>query len=226
MEDYLKLIIALSSVLLGWILAQFTGILKDWLYVRKIKKCIIEELYELCSELERTLLIYSRELQIHALKGIGNGSPTPISNHIFNNYYKDAVLDLNKKQRISLQLIHTLVDNINLGIKEFSNVTAELQKMHMLNMGDGINEKDGVYWGSLITSQFINIASAIWHIKFHLKNPKNPDLTPFTHNHELYLKYLDSIDKEMKKFIDAAKTLDKSQFEMIYDPESFAKQFL
>jgi hypothetical protein len=104
-----RLLIPIVLIFVGWCLAQFTGISKEYLYRHKIKKGLIAELKEIKSELERIILIYSRQLQIHALKGIDNCSPIHLSNHIFKNYYKDVVLLLNMEQRISFQLIHSYI---------------------------------------------------------------------------------------------------------------------
>ena len=224
--DYKKLALSLLLIFVGWLLAQFTGIAKDYLHRRRIRKCLIEELSELKSELERTLLIYSRQLQIHSLKGIDNGSPIPLSNHIFRNYYKDAVLSLNKHQRISLQLIHKMIESVNTGASEHREITSRLQEKHMLEGEDSITEKEGKLWGNKVISEFTNVASALWHIRFHLRRPKSPDLSPYTEDHKQYLKYLDNVEREIKKIMDAAQKLDRREFEKIYNPENIAQQFL
>ena len=189
-------------------------------------QCLLEELSELQDELERTLLIYSRQLQIHALQGIDNGAPVQLSNHIFKNYYKDAVLGLNKQQRISIQLIHTWVDTVNSGILEFQELTKSIQKKHMQEGAESITKKDGEQWGSKIICGFTNVASTLWHIKFHLNNPNSPDLSPFTADHEQYLQYLESVEKNISEIIEAAKNLDREQFKKTYNPEDFTRQFL
>ncbi len=224
--DYKRLAFSLFLIFVGWLLAQFTGLMKDYLYRRKIRKCLIEELNGLQSELERTLLIYSRQLQIHSLKGIDDGSPIPLSNHIFRNYYKDVVLSLNKHQRISLQLIHTMIESVNTGISEHEEITSRLQEKHVLGGEGAITEEEGQLWGNKVISEFTNVALALWHIKFHLSRSKSPDLSPYTEAHKQYLKYLDNVNKKIRKTMDAAKELDRSEFERIYNPENIAKQFL
>lgn len=224
--DYDKLILSLVSIFAGWLLAQFTGIVKEYLNRRKITKCLIEELNELKSELERTLLIYSRQLQIHALKGIDNGSPIRLSNHIFSHYYKDAVLSLNKTQRISFQLIHSLVENVNSGIDEHKEMTKRIQEKHTLEGIGSITKEDGTLWGQKVISEFTNAATAIWHIRFHLDNQASPDLSPFTEKHQQYLVYLQKIEKEISNIMEAAEKLDRKDFEKIYNPETFIKKIL
>ena len=224
--EYEKIVIGLASVLAGWVLAQFTGILKDFLRLRKIRKCLLEELDELKSELERTLLIYSRMLQIYSLKGIDNGVPSPLSNHIFTNYYKDAVLGLNKEQRISYQLIHTLVGGVNSGMVELREVTSKFQEKNITKGAVSISDEDGDLWGKKVICEFNNVAAAIWHIRYHLQNPKNPDLSAYTKSHEAYLKYLESVEKRVSEIIKKAKTIPREKFESMYNPETFAKEIL
>lgn len=223
--DYSKLFLALSSVLVGWLLAQFTGIAKEWLRRRNVLKCLLEELAELQSELERTLLIYSRQLQIHALQGIDNGVPAPLSNHIFKNYYKDAVLGLNKHQRISIQLIHTMVEGVNDGIREHKALTGRLQEKHMLEGAESITKRDGELWGNKVICEFTNVAATLWHINYHLNKPQSPDLLPYTQDHKLYLQYLGNVEKQIAEILNAAQKLDREQFEKVFDPETFSKQF-
>lgn len=221
-----KLLFTLVSVFTGWLLAQSSGIVKDWLHKKKVVKCLLEELLELQTELERTLLIYSRGLQIHALKGIDNSGPVQLSNHIFKNYYKDAVLELNKNQRISMQLIHTWVETVNSGIIEFQELTRSIQKKHMQEGAESITEQDGKQWGNMIICEFTNVASTLWHIKFHLNNKESPDLSPFTAGHKYYLQYLENVEKKISEIMEAAKNLDREKFEKTYNPENFTKQFL
>lgn len=189
---------------------------------RKVKKCLLEEL----DELERTLLIYSRMLQIYALKGIDNGSASPLTNHIFKNYYKEAVLSLNKLQRISYQLIHTLVDGANNGMEELREITASLQEKGILEGAKSISEKEGDRWGKKVICAFNNVAAAIWHIRYHLANSKNPDLSAYTKSHEAYLKYLENVENHVSEIIEKAKTFPREKFEKIYNPEAFVNKIL
>lgn len=224
--DYEKIIIGIVSVSTGWVLAQFTSILKDYFRAKKVKKCLQQELDELKTELERTLHIYSRMLQIYSLKGIDNGVPSYLSNHIFKNYYKEAVLDLNKQQRISYQRIHTLIGAVNKGMDELRDVTSRSQEKNILEGSTSISEQEGDLWGKKVICEFNNVASAIWHIRYHIAYPENPDLSPYTKSHEEYLKYLENVEKRVSEIIDKAKNIPREKFEKFYDPETFASAIL
>lgn len=222
--NYERIVIGLASVFSGWVLAQFTSILKDFMRARKVKKCLEQELDELETELERTILIYSRMLQIYSIKGVDNGVPSPISNHIFKNYYKEAVLNLNKQQRISYQLIHTLVETVNHGMDDLREVTGRLHEKNILE--GAVSEKEVDLWGKKVICEFSNAASAIWHIRYHLAYPKNPDLSSYTKSHKEYLKYLENVEKRVSEIIDKAKNIPREKFDEIYNPESFANEIL
>jgi hypothetical protein len=221
-----QLLRILASVLLGWFLAQFSGLYKDWSHRRKVKKCLLEELSELQSELERTLLFFTRKLQIHALKGIEFDSIVRLSNHIFKNYYKDAVLGLNKHQRISFQMIHTMVDGINSEIEEYEELTFTLHKKLIHGGPSGLSELEGEEWGKNVIGKFKSVASTLWYIKYHLSHPELPDLSLYTKEHEAYLKYLEGVENNVNEILEAGKKLDRQKFEKIYDPEIFVKKFL
>ena len=211
-----KLLIGLSGAFAGWILAQITELISKWYFKRNLLKCLLEELSDLQSELDRTLLFYSRQLQIYALKGIEYSVPALLSNYIFENHYKDAVLSLNRQQRISYQLIHTLIKSINSDILEHEKLSKDIKE---------ITEQNGKEFGSKVICQFKNIAVALWHIKYHLNKPKLPSLLTYGIEHEQYLQYLESVDKKIAELIEAAQKLDKNEFERIYNPESFVRNF-
>jgi hypothetical protein len=139
-----------------------------------------------------------------------------LSNYIFKNYYKDAVLSLNQQQRISFQLIHTLVESINSDILEHEKLSKDIKKT---------TEQNGKEWGNRVICQFNNIASALWHIKYHLTKPTSPSLLTYGIEHEQYLQYLESVDKKIAEIIEAAQKLDKNEFDKIYNPENFVKNF-
>lgn len=222
--DAEKLLIGLASVGAGWVLAQFTSVAKDLLYARKIRKAMLEELGELDDELDRTIMILSRQLQIYGLQGIDNGIAVPVSNHIFSNYYKDAVLSLNKQQRISYQLINTLLYSLNEDIAKQKQRTEAFQSRVMNEGKEALTKSDFQSWGEGVISLFHQAAVVQWHIRYHLSKPKSPELLPYTKQHETYLQFLESVDKKANEIIQKAESLEWESFEKVYNPEDFAKR--
>lgn len=221
-NDYLlKILIGVTSAFAGWVLAQCTSAAKVWLQRRRIKKLLLEELRDIDIEIQRLLLFYSRQLQIYGAKGIGNTSTTGISNFIFKNYYKDALLSLNQQQRISYQMIHLLVDQVNSGISELREMTVEIQKENFANGLSAKIVKAGEGWGEKVKAEYQHCASLQWQVRFHLKNKEHPDLLPYTKHHENFARYLQSVETEADKVIESGKSIDREKFNQIYNPESF-----
>jgi hypothetical protein len=222
-EDLVKIVIGLASAFAGWLLAQITSALKTWAQRRKVKNLLLEELADLKREVERVMGFYWRELQLTGAQGIGNGVTSPISNPIFKNYYKDALLGLNQDQRISYQMIHSLVDALNNELAELRKFTSEIQQEHHQT---GVTErivKLGVAWGDKIKAGHHNCAVLRWHIRFHLDHPNGPDLSPNTPTHEGYLKYLEQAEAEAERLIQSGKEIPREKFEKVYDPEAFSR---
>jgi hypothetical protein len=222
-DDLLKLLIGVASAFFGWVLAQFTSFAKGWFQRRKIKALLLEELRDLDLEVNRILFFYSRELQIYGAKGVGNSSTTGISNYIFKSYYKDALLSLSQQQRISYQMIHSFVDQVNAGILELRDMTMEIQNEHFANGFSQKIAKAGEGWGEKVKAEYQHCASLRWQIRFHLQNKNNPDLSPYTKHHEDYARYLQNVKAEVDKVIESGKTIDREKFNQVYVPEAFQR---
>lgn len=220
-ELFIKLGIVIASGFIGWLLAQVTSLVKDWAKARKIKALLLEELRDIDRETERVMTSCARDLQIYGAKGVGNSSCVGVSNYIFSNYYKDALLSLNQNQRISYQLIHSLIRGLNEGLDNIRSLTIEIQKHHQKN---GTTEETvlfGKEWGEMIKAEYSNAASIRWHARYHLDNKCNPDLSPMTEGHENYLKFLVEVESEANKLMKSGESIDRKKFEEIYSPSSF-----
>ena len=216
-----KLAIAVISVSFGWGLAQLTATLRTYLHRRKIISLLHEELRDLDRETTRLLYYHSRNLQLYGAQGIGSAGVVGLSHPIFSNYYKDALLSLNQNQRISLQMIHSLVDSQNEILKQIESVNAKAHEDFRQKGATIATKECGETLGELAKHGYSNCAIIQWHIDFHLKRNPNPDLSPNTEAHERYLKYLASIKDKMAKVVESGKSVSKEQFENIYDASQF-----
>jgi hypothetical protein len=221
-EDLLKLLIGVTSALAGWMLAQFTNVVTVWLQRRKVKKLLLAELGDLEKEVNRVQSFYARELQTYGARGIGNSGNAGLSNHIFKNYYKDALLSLTQEQRISYQLIHSMVDQVNIGIQELREMTIEFQKE---NIADGITptklNKAVDLWGGKVKAEYQHCASLLWQIQFHLKCKHYPTLSPNTRHPGEYARHMQKAQEEADKIVEGGKTIDRKKLEQPYSPESY-----
>ena len=220
-EDLIKLLIAITSAFVGWVLAQFTSAMKVWFQREKIKKLLLEELKDIDLEIDRLLMFYNRQLQIFGANGIGNSSSVGISNFIFKNYYKDALLSLNQRQRISYQMIHSLVDSVNSGALELKEMTTDIQNELFANGLSKAVDKAGDGWAAKVKAEYSHCSSLKWHIKYHIENKKSPDLSAYTKHHEVYVQYLENVKNEIEIIIAEGKTIPLEKFSKTYNPESF-----
>jgi hypothetical protein len=220
-EDFLKVVIGLTSAFAGWLLAQMTSALRTLVQRRKLKRLLLEELKDIRREAERVMNFFWRELQLVGAGGIGNASAIGISNPIYRNYYKDALLGLNQNQRISFQMIHSLVEGLNGELTELRTFTNAIQQEHNQT---GLTEnvkKLGVAWGDKIKAGHHNCAALHWHVRYHLDHPRNPDLAPRTSAHENYCKYLEGAQAEAAKMVESGKSIEPGKFNKMYDPDAF-----
>lgn len=213
-----KIVIVLIGISSGWLLAQITASVKSWHERRKIKKLLLEELKDIQVQLEGLLYFYARQLQIHGASGIGNEISVEISNPIYQNYYKEVILGLRRKQRISMQLIHGLVGLVNEELGALKCLTGEI---HVLRVRESSSEdliKNGEIWGNSVKVGYRSCATLEWTINRYLKFPKGLDLTPYTSESEEYLKYIAGIPGKVKKHIEHGKTLNPEIFDPAYNP--------
>lgn len=222
-ETVEKIGIAVFSAAFGWAIAQLTATVRTFLHRRKVIKLLHEELGDLDRETTRLLYYHSRNLQLYGAQGVGEAGMVGLSNPIYTNYYKDALLSLKQNQRISLQMIHGLVLSQNEILKDIDVINSGIRKDYREN---GLSEsivKGGETLGELTKHGYSNCAIIKWHIEFHLARKSNPDLSPGTEDHRRYLQYLESVVAKMEEVIESGKTVPMDKFEKIYSDDYFEK---
>lgn len=219
-----KVVISLFSVAVGWLLAQGTAFIKDWWAARKLRAGLLTELEDIQDQLRRVIMIHGRQLQIFALKGMELNAALPVLNMFFKQYFKEAFSHLNRSQRLSYQLIHSSLENLNKmneGLAKFAeesykDLKTEPDKQKTLPLFEE--------WGDRVVGLYKTAMDVHWHITYHLRNPKSPVLDFMGPMHESYLKFEHELDQEVKLIIEKAKILKKEDFEKIYDAKSFANR--
>lgn len=220
-DAYLKILISTSSALIGWVLAQVTATIKPRLERRRIIRLLLEELRDLDREAGRLLFYHARNLQLYGANGIKHSAVVGLSNPIYSNYYKDALLSLNQNQRISFQMIHEMVYHQNEILKEIHTVNSSVYKEYMENGLSASIAKGGKHHGQLSKDGYSNCSIIKWHIKHHLERKSNPGLTPYSEDHKAYLQYLESLIKEIDKTIDSGRAIPKEKFGKLFDESDF-----
>lgn len=218
-----KVIISLISVAMGWLLAQGTVFFKDWWAARKLRAGLLTELEDIQDQLQRVIMIHGRQLQIFALKGMEPTASLPIQNMFFKQNFKDAFSHLNRSQRISYQLIHASLDNLNKKNEDLAKFAEKSYEDIKLKPDDQKTLATIEVWGDRVIALYKTAMDVRWHIAYHLRNPKSPAFDLLGPMHESYVKYEQELDQEVKDIIEMAKKLKKEDFEKIYDEKTFSK---
>lgn len=215
-----KIAIAAFSLVGGWLLAQFTSLVKAWIERRRVKKLLIEELLDLKHESKRLYYFFARELQLAGAGGIGNSAPVGIANPIFKGYYKDALLGLNRQQRMSYQMINSMIDSINADLLELKKLINDIQ--HRV-YNEGVDEKIkklGTFWQDKVRVGYGNCAALEWHVVYHLSNRKRPDLSPESAAISEYRRFMKEAEEQAEKFVKSGGAIPREKFEQPFADDS------
>lgn len=216
-----KALLAIVSIAFGWLLAQGTTLIKDWLNIKRLKNGLLIELEDIRAQLERMQLQNKRNLQFYALKGIPNEGSLPIHNLFFRQYFKDVFGSLNREQRISYQLIHSHLDHLN---QEQAALVSFLEKNYEVRYGPADSEDAQKalreFGDRIIALQRVTMIT-LWHITFHLRNREKPGLDYKGPIHENYLLFLNEVEDDIRKTIEGASGLKREDLEKIHDEKHF-----
>jgi hypothetical protein len=184
----------------------------------------LTELEDIQDQLQRVVMIHSRQLQIFALKGMEPTAPLPVQNMFFKQFFKEAVSHLNRSQRISYQLIHASLESLNKKNEDLSEFAEESYKDLRTAPDDKKTLATIEMWGERVIALYKTARNVRWHIEYHLRHPKAPAFDLMGPMHESYVKFEQGLDQEVKGIIDKAKKLKKEDFERIYDEKAFSKR--
>lgn len=219
-----KVVISLISVVVGWLLAQGTALVKDWWAARKLRAGLLTELQDIQDQLQRVVLIHTRQLQIFALKGMEPSAALPVQNMFFKQYFKEAFSHLNREQRISYQLIHSALENLNKKNEELAKFTEEAYKDLRMQPDDNKKLPTIEIWGERVIALYKTAMDVRWHIAYHFRNSRSPAFDIMGSMHESYVSFEQELDQEVKDIMkNAQKTLKMEDFEKIYDAKAFAQ---
>lgn len=167
-----KVVIALVSVGVGWLLAQgtvlATGLWTGW----KLKRALLHELEDIKDQMHRVEMMYARKLQIYALEGIEPSASIPIHNIFFKQYYKDVFSRLNRNQRLSYQLIHATLDTLNKQNEDFAKLIDEIYRNLKGSTDKAAFERAVNLWGDKVIVLYKTAMDVLWHIEYHLRNSR------------------------------------------------------
>lgn len=199
----------ITYIILGAAIGKLFDLYIQRRKISSFQAAILEELEDIKYRLLLICRSYERSIQIYALNGINPGVPLKLSNPLFKKHYSDIAIKLGASQRKSLSLIDSCVESVNSGIDRIE----ETQSYTVENLSD--EKMKG--WGNLLKAQYINAATAYWHVNYHLSNKELPFLDiEDSEEHKAYLSQLNSSKEHVEKLINEAReNLKRDDFEQI-----------
>lgn len=217
-----KIIVALVAIIVSWLFAQVTEYVKYKWAGKKTTKGLIIELLDIQNQLQRIRVSGARQLQVASLKGMEPSSSLPIANMFYTQYFKDAFAHLNQEQRISYQLIHSSLENLNTSNISLIQFFEESYKDLCISPDEERKEAIIKVWKDRVIALYKNTMIIRWHIDYHLNNQDSPSFDIKGAMHESYVKFLSDLDKDVKEIMKNAKDkLNIKDFEVIYDKTMF-----
>lgn len=208
-----KVVISLVSVFVGTALTFLMTMGRELWAGRKLKQGLLTELGDLQIQLERTMVITKRQLQIHANSGIDvTGFALPLSNLFFKTYFKDVFGKLNANQRTSYQLIHGSVDARNRDSESLQHLAEKLRE-EFVSAPETLTEAKLKRWEEDLVGFYKGVMVLRWHIAYHQKYPEAPNYSLMSETHETYLVFIKELDESVDKLLESAKALGREGFE-------------
>lgn len=199
-----KVVLSLVSVGFGWFIAQATSYVKVWWLAKNLRSGLLMELEDIQDQLQRVVLIHTRHLQIFGLKGAEATTSLPVSNMFFKQYFKDAFPYLNREQRISYQLIHSSLDELNEKSMKLGKFVEDKFPGSKTSSNDDETLKLVLSWGDKVTMIYKSTMILRWHIAYHLENRDRPKFDILGPMHESYLKFEDELNEKVKTILEKA----------------------
>lgn len=185
-----KLLIALASVLVGWVLAQGATLIKEWWDRRKLKKAIDDEIELLSDQLKGVVPTYMRLIALEAHGALEPTTPRKLQNYLFKDHYAKVALSFNHAQRLQLQTIHGYVEEINGDIEELKTLSLELARKNLVNQ---ITAFELLQYRQMLEQHMHVLMDAGWQILFYKQNRANPEIIPGGGAHESRAKAVSEI---------------------------------
>lgn len=208
-----------GSALAGWLLAQITDGAKELHRGRKLRRAISEEVVSIHEQAsQRMWLALARDLQICVHEGLSSAVPLPLNNQIYRTHYAEVALHLNVYQRSGLEILHQQVDALNEQIRELGQLKAMLFRRH--SDGKKIAGRARRLKGSLHAALY-SVAAIRFYAHRYIDHPLMPHMTPNSPEHKAYLKMLQATEDEISDIEEKAKTVERAQFDVIYNAEMF-----
>ncbi|CDT29283.1 conserved hypothetical protein [Vibrio coralliirubri] len=199
-----KLIIALISAVVALLVGQLVAYIKYRINKCQTKRALFRELQDIETSLESAIAITRHKLEMNVHMIHSGTMPLLVGSYIFDNYYKEVVSELSSSQRRSYQLIHHYVKGINTSIESLTKKNSEASEAYFLNPRS-IDVKHRKLWFDRLASFYEVLCTTQWHISYHKKNRRNPELPNKGPVYDDYVAFQQDIQLALKELIEEAK---------------------
>ena len=191
--------IAISSALIGVITTHLYTIFKHWKYKKEIITQLDEELLSIKYQLEKQLSIYEDAYKFILKKHIYPSTlPRLIVTPIYDEFFKEVLLQIGTQKRQNFQKIYHDVNVINKLVSRWHEEFSEQQKRtYQKRMYP--TPQDADYVIELVDNSYINACIISWYISRFLTN-KGTSIWDFDENiNEDYKRQIKSIYEKIGK---------------------------
>lgn len=189
---------SLLLLIVGALLGKWLDILIQKHRISSYEKALLEELEDIKQRLLWMCREYESSIQLFAQGGVDHSLPLRLTNPIFKKHYSEVAIKLRASQRKSFSLIDSYIDSINSGIHR---IESKRNIITQENISELLED-----WGDSLKAQYINVASAYWHVNYHLNNSQFPLLGDEENDvHQAYLEQIQSSEKKVQEIINAVR---------------------
>ncbi|HEA3086685.1 hypothetical protein [Aeromonas dhakensis] len=194
-----NVVLPMVTALVGFVSAQFYVFIQTRISREKIKNNIFLELSDIDVQLENAQSIFEKNIK-HIFNREFNGSyPSKIRACVFNGYFGEVAIHLTRSQRVSYQIIHGYLDDIN---DEIIYLRSETRIFRDDAFSNGKIERSKLdIWMDRYRSIYTNICMARWHIMHHINNKSKPELPTSGSVYDNYQDFCLNIDKTLSDFL-------------------------
>jgi hypothetical protein len=158
-----KISLAISSAVIGVIATHVYTFVKEWRRKDKIKKQLKLELSTIQNQLQQQLTVYEDALIAISHNSYPNVLPRNIVTPIYDEFFKEILLDLGSDYRLAYQKIHHDLEIVNRFNEQWQEEFSIKQKqIHQEGSNPSIG--DAKYIAELVEHAYLNACITTWYI--------------------------------------------------------------
>ncbi|HHF3007145.1 TPA: hypothetical protein ACPJ1B_004627 [Vibrio diabolicus] len=166
-----KISLAITSAVIGVIATHVYTIMKEWRCKVKIKQQLKLELSAIQLQLQQQLTVYEDAFSLISQNSYPNVLPRNIVAPIYDEFFKEILLDLKSDYRLAYQKIHHDLEIVNRFNEQWQEEFVIKQKqIHQKGINPSI--EDAKYIVELVENAYLNACITSWYITRFLADEK------------------------------------------------------